>query len=404
MEIKPPEFEAVLGMEVYKSQTPGIGGKLKQVPEDFVVEEITPEGIVLELDKDVICGSRDSDLNRRSLHLTMQKYNWDTMRAVKEISKELHISYKRVGFAGTKDKRALTTQRISVWDRKIGDLEKVGIKDMVLRDYEYSDDSIALGCLYGNRFTVTVRNLEDGPEALREKVMGVISELRGQAPAFFGVQRFGSIRPITHLVGREILRGDYKAAVMIYLAKDYPAEDKGIRNMRTALAESGDFRQALRDFPRHLTYESAMLNHLVNAPEDYTGALRKMPKNLAQMFIHAYQGYIFNKALSEYIRKKIPVDRLPLPGYGTQLDEVSAAFLEKEGVEPDHFRIKKMQEISSKGSYRECYTPVEGLQVMVVGADGLNRGKTEVVVRFTLKKGNYATVLLREILKSDAVC
>jgi len=403
MEIKPPQLEADLGMEVYKSQTPGIGGALKRLPEDFIVEEITPEGAVLEIDKDVICSDLGWSEDWKSLHFTLQKYNWDTMRAVKEIAKELHISYKRVGFAGTKDKRALSTQRLSVWDKKKEDLEKVGIKDIILRDFEYSDDSVALGCLYGNRFTVVIRNLEEGGEAIRGKVSDVVSELHGQAPAFFGVQRFGSIRPITHLVGRELLRGDYRAAVMTYLAKDYPAEDNGIRRMRKALAESGDYRQALRDYPRHLAYENAMLNHLVNNPEDYTGALRKMPKNLTQMFIHAYQGYIFNKALSEYIRQKIPVDRLPLPGYGTEMDEVTAKILEAEGVAPEDFRIKKMQEISSKGNYRECYTPVEGLQILDVAEDELSKGKTKATIRFALQKGNYATVLLREVMKNASL-
>ena len=400
MEIKPPQLETDLGMEVYKSQTPGICGTLKQFPEDFIVEEITPEGVILEIDIDAVSGDRTWDVNRKSLHATLQKYNWDTLRAIKEVARELHVSHKRIGFAGTKDKRAVSTQRISIWDKKIEDAEKVRIKDITLRDYEYSDDTIGLGCLYGNRFTLTLRNLEEDSDTLEERVAQIIQELHGQAPAFYGIQRFGSIRPITHLVGREILRGDYKAAVMTYLSKDYDTEEPGIRSIRKALAESGDYKGALRAFPASLTYESALLNHLVNNPEDYTGALRKLPPNLSQMFIHAYQGYIFNKALSEYIRRKIPVDRLPLAGYKTGLDEITTSLLEKEKVLPEDFRIRGMQELSSKGEYRDCYTPIEGLEMVCTGADELNEGKNKAVIRFTLRKGNYATVLLREIMKN----
>jgi tRNA pseudouridine13 synthase len=400
MEIKPPQLETELGMEVYKSRTPGIGGTLKQLPEDFIVEEITPEGVVLELDKEAVSGNKTWDVNRKSLHVTLQKYNWDTMRAVKELARELHISYKRIGFAGTKDKRAVTTQRISIWDKRIEDAEKVRIKDIILGDYEYSDDTLGLGCLYGNRFTLTLRNLAEESETVKERTAQIIKELHGQAPAFFGIQRFGSVRPITHLVGREILRGDYDAAVMIYLSKDYEAEEPGIRKIRQTLAVSRDYREALRSFPANLTYENALLNHLVNDPEDYTGALRKLPPNLSQMFIHAYQGYIFNKALSGYIRQKIPVDRLPLAGYNTELDEITAVLLEKEGVKPEDFRIKKMQELSSRGEYRDCYVPVEGLEVTFAGADESNAGKNKATIRFSLRKGNYATVLLREIMKN----
>ncbi|MFZ2456569.1 MAG: tRNA pseudouridine(13) synthase TruD [Candidatus Altiarchaeia archaeon] len=400
MEINPPDQETELGMEVYKSQTPGIGGTLKQLPEDFIVEEITPEGTVLELDKDAVSGDKTWDVNRRSLHVTMQKYNWDTMRALKEISRELHVSNKRIGFAGTKDKRALTTQRISIWDKKIEDLEGLRIKDIILRDYEYSDDTLGLGCLYGNRFTLVLRNLDLDADSAKDRVATIIKELHGQAPAFYGIQRFGGVRPITHLVGREILRGDFKAAVMTYLAKDYEAEEPNVRNMRKALAETGDYRSALRDFPANLTYESALLNHLVNNQEDYRGAIRKLPENLAKMFIHAYQGYIFNKALSEYIRRKIPVDRLPLAGYRIQLDEITMELLQKEGVALEDFKVKGMSDLSSKGEYRDCYIPVEGLELTDAGPDELNPGKNKVTIRFSLKKGSYATVLLREIMKN----
>ena len=400
MEIKPPQLEIDLGMEVYKSKAPGIGGTLKQVPEDFRVEEITPEGIILEIDKDTVGGNCQRGENNRSLHLTMQKYNWDTMRAVKEIAKELHVSYKRVGFAGTKDKKAVTTQRLSIWDAKIEDAQRICVQDIILRDFSYKDDSIGLGGLYGNRFTVVIRDL-DGPLGdIRERIIGMIAELHGQAPAFFGIQRFGSVRPITHLVGREILRGDIRAAVMTYLAKDFPAEDNGIRKMRIALAESGDIRRALREFPRHLAYETAMLNHLVNRPDDYAGAIRRMPKNLSKMFIHAYQGYVFNRAMSEYMRRGIPVERLPLVGFRTEVDEVTANILEREGVATEHFRIGQMPELSSKGEYRDCYAPVEGLEVTGVSEDDFHSGKSKATIRFTLRKGNYATVLLREIMKN----
>jgi tRNA(Glu) U13 pseudouridine synthase TruD len=74
--------------------------------------------------------------------------------------------------------------------------------------------------------------------------------------------------------------------------------------------------------------------------------------------------------------------------------------LEKEGVALDDFRVKGMSDLASKGEYRDCYIPVEGLELTDAGPDDLNPGKNKVIIRFSLKKGNYATVLLREIMKN----
>lgn len=399
MEINPPKIEKLIGMEVYKSHSEGTGGRIKVLPEDFVVEEITTEGEVVEVgEPDAEAGSPGSE--GEYLHATLQKYNWDTLKAVKEISKRLHVSDKRIGYAGTKDKRALTAQRISLWKTKKEDAQKLLIKDIILKDYKYSDYRINLGDLSGNRFTVTIRDITGDPAHVRESIEKTISELRGQAPSFYGVQRFGTIRPITHLVGREIVKGNFEEAIKIYLAKDYEAEKPQTRAVRRRLAETWDLRGALRDFPPHLGYENALLNFLINDPDNYIGAFRTLPKNLAMLFVHAYQSYIFNKALSEYIRRNIPVEKLPLPGFATKLDEITAKLLAEEGIEAEQFRVVEAPYLGSKGEYRECFIPVEGLAVIEVSEDELNPEKTKACIRFTLQKGNYATVLLREIMKN----
>lgn len=399
-EIKPPELEQELGMEVYASRTEGIGGGIKQIPEDFIVEEITPDGKILEIDNDT--ESRGQEEEKEYVHFTLQKYNWDTMKAIKEISRRLGISHKRFGFAGTKDKRALTTQRVSLWNKKIEDLERVRIKDIKLKDFRYEDERINLGDLLCNRFTVIIRNLGYDEEIIRERISSLMNELKGQIPSFFGVQRFGTIRPITHLVGKEILKKNFKGAVMIYLSMEFEGEDEEVKEVRKTLRETGDFKGALKNFPKHLGYENAMLNFLVKEreKENFIGALRKLPKKLRQMFIHAYQAYIFNKSLSEYIKRGIVVERLPLVGYKTEIDEITSRILNEEGISQEDFRVDSMPELSSKGEYRNCFAIVENLEIINIGDDELNDGKKRLTIRFSLGKGNYATVFLREVMKS----
>jgi len=399
-EIKPPELEQELGMEVYASRTEGIGGRIKQIPEDFIVEEITPDGKILEIGNKGIENKNQEE--KEYVHFTLQKYNWDTMKAIKEISRRLGISHKRFGFAGTKDKRALTTQRVSLWNKKIEDLERVRIKDIKLKDFRYEDERINLGDLLGNRFTVVIRNLGYDEEIIRERISSLMNELKGQIPSFFGVQRFGTVRPITHLVGKEILKKNFKGAVMIYLSMEFEGEDEEVKEVRKTLRETGDFRETLKNFPKHLGYENAMLNFLVKEreKENFIGALRKLPKKLRQMFIHAYQAYIFNKSLSEYIKRGIVVERLPLVGYKTEIDEITSRILNEEGISQEDFRVDSMPELSSKGEYRNCFAIVENLEIINIGDDELNEGKKRLTIRFSLGKGNYATVFLREVMKS----
>ncbi|OYT54627.1 MAG: tRNA pseudouridine(13) synthase TruD [Candidatus Altiarchaeales archaeon ex4484_2] len=394
MDKSQPERE--VGLEVYKSRTPGLGGKIKQLPKDFIVEEITPQGLILEAGK-----SFGLDLGRKGeqLHLTLEKKNRSTLRAIKELSNALRVSRKRIGFAGTKDKRALTTQRISVWNISTSDLGRVNLKDIHLKDYSYSDKRINLGDLQGNRFTLRVRGIDLPGKEIRERIDEINNELRAGFPNFFGIQRFGSTRPITHLVGREIVKGNLEAAVMVYLTDSFHGESDSVREARDSLGVSGDYRQAVREYPRHLEYEHSLINHLIRNEGDYGGALQQLPSGLKRMFVHAYQSFIFNRALSYYLREQIPVERLPLVGFKSGVDEVTASILEDEGVSVDDFRAGSLPELGSRGALRDAFVVYRDFEVLGVLGDDLSPGNLMVELRFVLSKGCYATSLLREFMK-----
>lgn len=385
--MEPPQLEQSVGMGCYKSAIDGIGGRIKQIPEDFVVGEI----------------SADAKANDGGdyVHFTLTKKNWDTIRVLKEISKRVHVSQKRFGFAGTKDRRAVTTQRVSVWKVSQEDLEKVNITDLVLSDFSTNYDRINLGDLVGNRFEITVRKIADDEKNIRQHINEISSELKSGFPNYYGLQRFGIQRPITHQVGKEILKRDFEQAVRIYLGKSYGVEDSISDSARARFWDSGDYSEAIKSFPKHLGYEHALLNHLVKKPTDHIGALRNFPKKLRWMFVHAYQSYIFNRSLSEYILGGFDVERLPLAGYETGLDDITAEILKAEGIVRDDFKIRQMPELSSKGEYRDCYTPFEDFELGSVSSDDQNGGFSKATVSFSLPKGCYATSLLREYMKGE---
>jgi tRNA pseudouridine13 synthase len=156
---------------------------------------------------------------------------------------------------------------------------------------------------------------------------------------------------------------------------------------------------------------------------DFIGAFHRLPKKLCQLFVQAYQSYLFNRFLSENIRRgllqespadytyKLTIDNreypaLPLVGYQQTLStgkqgEIEEKILEDEEVQLSSFKIPLMPVISSKGKLRTVVTPVKDFKMDASVEDEANMGKRRVTLSFSLMKGSYATVLLREFMKSE---
>jgi tRNA pseudouridine13 synthase len=364
-----------------------LSGKIKEKPEDFIVEEITPEGKVCSISYTFLDALKDNLPKKRKeyIHFTLVKKNWTTIRAISEISKKLRVSKQRFGYAGTKDKKAITAQRVSVWNTTIDKLKKVKLGDITIKDFEYSDNRIHLGELYGNRFTITIRDYS----LTSEKEL--IKTANGKIPNFFGPQRFGVQRRVNHLVGKQLLLGNFEGAMMLLITKSGNENKDAVKARKFAAENWGDWKKILRVWPKTLGVEAAVLNYLAQYPKDYANAFRKLPKKLRRMFIHAFQSYIFNKTLSEVIKRGIEVKEIPIVGYKTELKgevgEIIKEILKEEDITPSLFKLKRMPELSEKGEIRKAFFKVEDFKIV-------KRTKEKLVLRFTLKKGIYATTLL----------
>ena len=192
--------EADLGMLYYISDTEGTGGRLKACAEDFVVNEISSLPEPAENGKYTI--------------FKVTARNWETNRMVRLLSREMGISRERIGFAGTKDKRAVTTQLMSV-DAPPSILDNVSLQDLTISDAYTARRKVQIGDLIGNEFVIRASGVAKPMDEVKEICESVTSEIkkRGGFPNYFGVQRFGVMRPITHKVGELIVRGDLEGAV-----------------------------------------------------------------------------------------------------------------------------------------------------------------------------------------------
>jgi len=413
-------LERELGMRYYASDAAGIGGRLRAAPSDFLVNEIPLEEKGGTEGPFLIC--------------TLTKTNWELQHAVKEIAKRLGISHRRIGWAGTKDRNAITTQWISIYKVTAEQVNAIHLKDIVLTPVRNSNEALALGDLQGNRFDLVIRDCE--PANLETLVQEITTTVSDGVPNYFGLQRFGAIRPVTHTVGEWILKGDYEQAVMTYIGLPFPDENEVIKNIRSTFMSDRDPGPALREFPVQMNYERAMLQHLYNNPGDYPGALKELPPKLLSMFISAFQSYLFNCAVSQrfddghtltgpvvgdhlifsngrtdtvtaanipaasiHIKRGRCTIALFMPGKekssGATAEPVIEALLADRGITPEDFgRASRFVETKFDGAYR----PIS----LNAGVEATLE-ETGVRLKFTLPPGHYATTVCREYMKADPV-
>jgi tRNA pseudouridine13 synthase len=446
-----PRLEKQMGIEVYGTRSSGFGGEIRRSFEDFVVEELLVDGSKASVAKPPVQGVLgSSSAKNRFLLCILVKRNWDTISAVKAVADQLAIGTSQVQFAGLKDTRAITAQHMTIEGGTADEVSKVKVKDIELRPVGYVRNGLSQFYLLGNSFRVRISGIGHSESTVKKRIDRVIEEASqlGGFPNFFGHQRFGTTRPVTHLVGLAIVKGDFKKAAMLFLARPSLTEHPDSRRARQALQATGDFKKALEDYPKQLRFERLMLRHLAVKPDDYVGAFRRLPPKLLELFPQAYQSYLFNRVLSRRLMQGFRLNTievgdialnlersgLPIPtmhkvvddeniaevnrgieagkmrlaialiGYkhkptiGTQ-GRIENQILEEENVTPRDFKVKGVPEISLKGNFRTATIALNNFDSKEITVDATNRTKLAGDLTFTLHKGSYATIVLRELMK-----
>ncbi len=297
-----------IGLTGYAVEAKGIGGILKARVSDFRVDEISSK---ISLDP-------KGRFTAANITLT----NWETNRFISKMARACGISRNRVFFAGTKDKRAVTKQ-VFVIDAPQKRVASVSISDVEIEIIGRTHQKLGFGNHKGNRFTITVRGCcnEDGTPMGEEEALSRIKDIQekmenaigpGIFPNWIGPQRFGSGRPVTPVVGRHVVNGDWKSAVMDYLCLE-GEESEDAQEFRKMVRENGIESIDLSTIPNWLGYERDILTHLRNNTEDWIGAFKKLPNNLQLMTVHSLQSVVFNNTLKKRIEEGISLS-VPVVG------------------------------------------------------------------------------------------
>ena len=268
------------------------------------------------------------ELGGEYLHFTLYKENKDTMDAVNTIARLLKVKASNFGFAGTKDRRAGTVQRISVHRQKPANLTWLNtrIPNVKVGEFEFSKNPLQLGQHGGNEFIITLKNCQPigGNDCSLVQRMKMIQQSLECGLAYlrhngyinyYGLQRFGTYSIGTHLLGMKILREDFEGFIddvlhveddliqevlnnppQVYVAgKDFQnRDDQNRARAITTWKATKNAEKALEFLPKRFSSETAIIRHLAKAPKDFNGAVLSITRGMRMMYIHAYQSYVWN--------------------------------------------------------------------------------------------------------------
>ncbi len=387
-----PNLDSQIGIAVYSTTFPGIGGKIRVEPEDFQVTELISE----KSQKSI------TDQNGYAVY-KLKKKKIDTNHALSGIFRNKGIRLKSLGL---KDASAVTEQFVCSGNTGKA-IENFSSDKYSLEHLGYVKKPLSKKDMIGNHFKLKISGCQNDLESFTEydKILN-----------FYGYQRFGSKRPVTHLIGKAILQQDFDKTVDLILSFTSPYDSKENTEIRQKLSDKANYQQYFDQVPIQMDIERIVLKEMIDHGESIR-AIRTIPISLRRFYVQAYQSFLFNQSLSaafldgedlfeaqsgdicfdyngiigKYVKGMDQNLALPFVGYSyykkTRFDFQISKILEQEEVSPKDFFIKEMQEASSEGGFRQAAIHCS------------NYSAHDNVVEFSLSRGSFATILLREIMK-----
>ena len=389
-----PKIDSEIGILAYTTNFSGCGGVIRKQKEDFNVSEL-----ITEKSSSKICSESGFAVYK------LLKRGIDTTHALAEIFKKHSIRLKSLGL---KDASAITEKFVFTTYKTDKHFEING-QNYNLTKVGFTDKILSKKDMIGNHFRIKIDEASNELEKFTEfdKILN-----------FYGYQRFGSRRPVTHLIGRSIIQKNFASAVDLLLSftSEYDSDEN--TKLRQLMSDSSKYTEAIKIIPRGMDLEKITLKEMIEH-NDPVRALRALPLSIRRFFVQAYQSYIFNHTLSNSFDageelfspqsndvcynkngelgkfENDPLQRLSIPfvGYSyykkTRFHHYIEKILHDEEITHKDFFSKDIQEISNEGGFRNSSIKCDNYSI------------DDNTVSFSLSRGSFATIVLREIIKPE---
>jgi tRNA pseudouridine13 synthase len=384
--------------------------KLKQSPDDFVVEELT----------DVVPSTGEFALYR------LDKTGCNTNDALRWVSKAWRIPWRQFSYGGLKDRHARTTQYVTIQSGPSQDFKQPDVAMTYLGQVPgpFTSDHIC-----ANRFNITIRaltipQLESAQQALAEIAADGL-------PNYFDDQRFGSVGQSGDFVARQLVLGDFEAGLKLALTAPYEHDRSPAKKEKAIMRRHwGDWAACSAKLSRGPARD--VVHFLVQRPTNFRGAITRLGPELRRLYMAAYQSHLWNRLLANWLCQYFPADQLlqvslqlgvvpmpkklndvqhetlqrtmlPLPSARLKLAEddplapVLESVMAQEGLELRQLQIKGIREMFFSKGDRTAYCQPAAIQ-NEMRMDERHPGKQKLQLGFELQRGSYATLVVKRLL------
>ncbi len=396
---------------------PGVGGSLRNRPEDFFVQELP---------------LYDASGDGEHVLFEAQKIALTTRDAINRVARALDIPPRDIGYAGLKDKHAITRQLFTVPAARGVDEERVmtmtaeGVFPLWAAQHR---NKLKIGHLAGNRFAIKIRDVD--PTAV-VRLRPVLDRLaREGLPNYYGEQRFGvdADRP-TDALGLALVAQDHQRFCDLLLGGGDRRPD--VAEARR-LYDSGDRRAALAAWPGNVAMERRVLEVLVST-DDPVRAAKVVDRATRRFYLSAAQSAVFNRVVADrvtrgtlarveagdvavkhvaelrtggmFVVEDIAAEQArcerweisptgPMPGRKMMRPTGGPADAERAAAEALGVRLEDFD--SETGARR----PLRVRPIDTTLAAGTDEHGGHITVAFSLPAGSFATVLMRELMKPE---
>ena len=387
--------------------------KLKRQPEDFQVEELSSfasSGGIFALYR----------LTKRSM---------GTPEVVDEILRRWKLPRDRVSYGGLKDRHALTTQFLTIFQGPRRDLRERAFELIYLgqADRPFTPHDIS-----GNRFLVTLRSLQ--PQSIEPIVEAIRQVKQHGIPNYFDDQRFGSVGFSGEFVAQPWCLGDYERTLWLALADgnehDRPDDRDEKQILRDLWGNWNACKQRLAQSNRR-----SIITYLDDRPGDFRGAVSRLRVDLRGLYLAAFQSALWNRLLAAWLqsicrpeqlvsvplklgavpffleleaeqRQQLHATELPLPTARIKLESgpiatVMDRVLSDFGMELRQIRVKYPRDSFFSKGERRAVIVVEKVDHLVA-PDELDAGRQKIRLSFDLPRGSYATIFVKRLTELNS--